>query len=284
MFDFDALEASVQESLNSDLLFAIVLGMSGNGKSRVCGTLPGKILYLYTGGERHGSLSASAAGGKVIPVQVDFNYNKKVPYATSDEVYANVLTILKSSDSLVKAGYSSVVLDGLTELEQMVRGTKGFKEKCKTSSGGHNSFAEGAATVDMFRPVLDELRNLQRTAKVHVAVTCILDVKSLGDKKEILEASPKLTSYGVASGIIPQFEDILVVGRMQEDEGPVEYNFQMMGNVSRTSKEANGRIKKTINFSPRISVSNHGVEIPEYIPADFSHILKIKQTVKGVKK
>jgi hypothetical protein len=101
----------------------------------------------------------------------------------------------------------------------------------------------------------------------------------VGDKKEVLEASPKLTSYGVASSVIPQFGDVLMIGRMQEDEGEVQYNFQMGGNVSKVSKEVNGRVKKMINFSPRISVLNHGVQIPEYIPADFAEILKIKQMV-----
>lgn len=282
-FDFNALETNVEDSLNTDLLFVAVLGSSGNGKSRVCGTLPGKTLYLYAGGERHGVASGKAAGGTLVPNQVDFNYAKKAMY-TPDEAYTNLLNILKSAENMAKSGYKNVVVDGLTELEQLIRGTKAFRDRCKTANGGANPYAEPAATVDMMRPILDELRNLQRTNKVNVAVTCLLDVKALGDKKEVLEASPKLTSYGVASSLIPQFDDILVIGRMQEDDGPVEYNFQMCGNVSRTSKEVNGRVKKMMNFSPRISVSNHGVEIPEYIPANFAEILKIKQMVKGVKK
>lgn len=284
MIDFDALEANVAADLNSDLIYAIVLGMSGGGKSRVCGTLPGKTLYLYSGAEKHGALSASAAGGKIVPVLVDFNYDKKQPYATKDEIYANTLKILKSHDSFIKSGFNSVVLDGLTEQEMIIRGTTAFKTACKTSSGGHNSFQEGVATSDLIRTILEELRNLQRVAKCHVAVTCILDVKAVGDKKEILESSPKLKSYGVAEGTVPMFDDILVVGRLQEDDEKPEYVFQMMGGVSKTSKEVNGRVKKTINYNPRISVSNHGVEIPEYIPANFAEILKIKQVVKGGKK
>lgn len=279
MINFDLIESQATAALNSDLLFLALLGASGNGKSRTTGTLDGKTLYLYTGGERHGALSSKSAGGDIIPVQVDFNYDKKAPYTTANESYANLLSILKSPEPLAKLKIQNVVLDGLTELEQMIRGTSAYKDKCKTSSGGHNTFAEGAATIDLMRPVMDELRNLQRILKCHIVVTCLLDVKSVGDKKEILEAGPKLTSYGVASSLIPQFDDILVVGRMQEDGKDVEYNFQMCGNVQRTSKEVNGRIKKMINFSPRISVINHGVEIPEYIKADLKEILAIKKTV-----
>lgn len=279
MFDFDLAEKNASEMLNSDLLFAAVLGMSGGGKSRVCGTMPGKILYLFTGAEKHGPLSASSAGGKIIPIQADFNYTTRKPFNTKDEVYINLLNILKSHESFIKGGYNSIVIDGLTEMEMIIRETKVFKDKCKTSSGGHNSFQEGVATSDLIRVLLDELRNLQRATKCHVAVTCILDVKALGDSKEILESSPKLKSYGVAEGLIPQFDDVLVVGRMQKDDEIPEYNFQMGSGVSRTSKEVNGRVKKTINYNPRISVLNHGQEIPEYIPADFKNILAIKKTV-----
>ncbi len=279
MINFDLIEAQATEALNSDLLFLALLGASGNGKSRVTGTLPGKSLYIYTGGERHGALSNKSAGGDILPIQVDFNYDKKAPYASSNESYANLMSIIKSTDQLVKLGIKNIIVDGLTELEQMIRGMQAYKDKCKTSNGGHNTFAEGAATIDLMRPIMDELRNAQRNLKCHVVITCLLDVKSVGDKKEILEASPKLTSYGVASSLIPQFDDILVVGRMQEDDKEVEYNFQMCGNVQRTSKEVNGRVKKMINFSPRNSVINHGIEIPEYIPADLKQVLAIKKAV-----
>jgi hypothetical protein len=276
MIDFAKLEKDAIESLKTDLLFVALLGGSGQGKSRACGSLPGKILYIHTSGESHGPISAAAGGNTVFPIQIDVDTKRAL---SADETYVRLLEILKSREQLEKLGIKSVVLDGATELEQVIRGTKAFKEKCKTSSGGHNAFNEGAATIDLMRPVLDELRNLQRDLKVHIVVTCLLDVKNVGDKKEVLEASPKLTSYGVASSVIPQFGDVLMIGRMQEDEGEVQYNFQMGGNVSKVSKEVNGRVKKMINFSPRISVLNHGVEIPEYIPADFAEILKIKQMV-----
>jgi hypothetical protein len=276
MIDFAKLEKDAIESLKTDLLFVALLGGSGQGKSRACGSLPGKILYIHTSGESHGPISAAAGGNTVFPIQIDVDTKRAL---SADETYVRLLEILKSREQLEKLGIKSVVLDGATELEQVIRGTKAFKEKCKTSSGGHNAFNEGAATIDLMRPVLDELRNLQRDLKVHIVVTCLLDVKNVGDKKEVLEASPKLTSYGVASSVIPQFGDVLMIGRMQEDEGEVQYNFQMGGNVSKVSKEVNGRVKKMINFSPRISVLNHGVQIPEYIPADFAEILKIKQMV-----
>jgi hypothetical protein len=276
MIDFAKLEKDAIESLKTDLLFVALLGGSGQGKSRACGSLPGKILYIHTSGESHGPISAAAGGNTVFPIQIDVDTKRAL---SADETYVRLLEILKSREQLEKLGIKSVVLDGATELEQVIRGTKAFKEKCKTSSGGHNAFNEGAATIDLMRPILDELRNLQRDLKVHIVVTCLLDVKNVGDKKEVLEASPKLTSYGVASSVIPQFGDVLMIGRMQEDEGEVQYNFQMGGNVSKVSKEVNGRVKKMINFSPRISVLNHGVQIPEYIPADFAEILKIKQMV-----
>jgi hypothetical protein len=237
-------------------------------------------LYLHTGGEAHGVKSAKLAGSSVVPIRIDFDASapKEVKNEHGglkpDAAYKRLLEILSNVDGIKKQGFTSIALDGATEIEAIIVATDQWKQGCMSDKGKHNSFAEGRVTLNMFRPILAALQHLQVTIGVHYALTCTLDVKSAGIHGEIEEASPRLSGYAVAESVIQQFGDVLVVGLMEKD-GVKKHKLQFMTDVTKVSKDIVGNVKKSINFTPRIS----GVrveELPPYMDPDLSKIVATK--------
>jgi hypothetical protein len=272
-FNFDKAIKESAATSTDDLLGAIILGPSGAGKSSIMGTLPGKILYLHTTGESHGPKSARATGGKnIVPVCIDRDNDVALG---PDATYARLLDILSSVDGLKKLGIQSVAIDGASELESIIRATDKWMKMCTTAQGKHNGFAEPTATITLMRPVISALKSLQQTLGVHYAVSCILDVKSLGTDGAIEEATPRLQGFSVAESLVQQFGDVLVVGRMERD-GVVKHKIQMMSDVTKVAKDERGTVKKSINFAPRIAGVLVG-DLPPLMDADLSKVVELKK-------
>ena len=280
MFNFaKAIEATAKE-VNSNALGALVMGGSGGGKSFLTGTLGVKTLYLYALGEDHGPKAAKVTGGENI-VPLCFNYDENGDLLADadgnpryDRIYQNICNILTQGVALDGEGFKAVVVDGVPELEAIIRGTDQWADACKTSKGQHNSFSEGPAVNAMLRPIFNLLKDLQRNYGMHYVVTMTLDVQAMGQNGAIEAASPQLSTYSVAETVARQFGDILVVGRMSKGES-VKHKLQFMSKVSRASKDQNGLIKKAINFTPRLS--NVPVEdLPAIVDADLKEVLKLK--------
>jgi hypothetical protein len=270
-FDFEKAEREASAVVKPNIA-AIVLGQSSAGKSFFTGTLPGKTLFLYTQGEEHGRDSAllgAENGGKVVPIALDLVDGKVIG---ADAAYKRLLSML-DTESIKKAGFTSIVIDGLTELEQLVRATSEWATLCRTSKGEHNGFAEPTATIKMIRPVLDALRGLQRELGTNYVVTCLLMVKGVADDGEITSSEPKLVGYEVAALLIPQFPDQIMIGRMTNEAGVTKPRLQFNAIASKAVKEKSGEIKKLIGFTPRL----RGVsELPANMAADFKAVLKLK--------
>lgn len=272
-FDFDNAEQEGQADLVSPELEVLALAPSGGGKSSLMGTFGVKTLYLYGNGEAHGPAAARVFGGpNIVPVNWDYKGSTKL---TAGQAYERLLEALTDLAQIKSKGFGAIVVDGLTELEQLVRGTKRWENLCLTDKGKHNNFAEKDATLACVRPVLDALRTAKRSLGIHYGVTCTLDVKSLSDTGEIVESQPRLTGYGVAEGLLQQFRDIVVVGPMVKAD-VIAHRLQFLAGVSKTSKDASGNVKKTINFRPRVT----GVaaeKLPATLAADLSVLAKFKR-------
>ncbi len=272
-FDFKSAIADAKKEYDNVLVSAIVLGPSGAGKSSIMGTFGVKTLYLYTSGESHGPKSARTLGGdNIVPICIDQDAGKSLG---PDAAYSRLLDILNSSAAIKQLGVGAVTLDGASELENIIRGTDKWAKACLTDKGKHNTFGEGAATANMFRAVTAALRNLQLELGVHYAVSCILDVKTMGPNGAIEEATPRLTGYSVAESLVQQFGDVLVVGRMERDD-VVKHKIQFMSDVTKVSKDALGTVKKAVNFAPRLA----GVQVqdlPPFMDADLAGIVKLKK-------
>lgn len=260
---------------STELLFLALLGASGAGKSHVAGTAPGKILYLHGAAESHGVTSAKKSGGDIIPVCFDRDKNGAL---RPDAAYKRILDCLKP-ETIAKAKIDSIVFDGLTELEKLVRETDEFKNRCATKGGGHDKFSEVPATIFMMDRVFNALRETQYTNRTHVVVLGIVDVQDANKNTgEVETANPRLMGYGVAVTAIQQFGDILLIGKMRNAKGEEGRLFQTGASVNKISKAAEkdgGHIKKFINFDCRLQMPA-GVVLPEFIKADLKEVVKLK--------
>lgn len=277
-FDFKKAFEDAKKDLSNNRLFLLLLGPSGNGKSYVQGTFGCRVLYLYTKGEDHGPKAAReaatrlAAGTEIMPLRLDLDNDKEL---TSDETLKRLHSILEDSESIKLAKIGAVVLDSMTEIEHLIRSSSHFKQMTTTDSGKHNGFAEAGATLFQFKEIIAKLKKLQRDADVHICATEILTVKELSDEGLILDSTPQLIGYTVATGIVQQFEDVVIMGKMSKKD-KIAYRFQMVAESSKVSKDSVTReIKKTFNFSPRLT----GVDIlnlPPTLDANLAELAKLK--------
>lgn len=271
-FNWREAHKEAAADLNNRNLGLIVLGQSGSGKSSLAGTFGKKTLYLYTTGESHGAAAAAAMGGDILPVCINYSGSNLLE---PDAAYDRLISILSDVDGIKKEGFGAIAVDGATEIEALIRSTTRWRTMCLTAQGKHNNFAEGAATLAMFRPIVDQLKTLQRSIGIDFVVTCALDVTATSDDGEIFESKPRLLTYAVAEGLIQQFADIVVVGRMSKND-QIQHRLQFLAGVSRESKDAQGVVRKSINFNPRIS----GIkldDLPKTLPADLSKLVALKR-------
>lgn len=261
--------------VKTDRLYLIVLGSSGSGKSHVIGTAPGKILYLHFGGERHGVTSARKSGADVLSVCIDVR--KDGTNRSPDEAFKYGLECL-NPEALKKAGIETIALDGLIELEKLIRSTKEFDGACETKTGKRDAFKEPAETVRMMDLYTAALRKAQDIAGCHVVVTGILDVSEAEENGAIKVAKPRASGYSVAENMIQQFGDVLTIGEVT-NKGKTGRVFQTGADLKRVSTDENKRVKRFINFGCRLQLPP-GVELPEYIKADLKEVLKLKTGTK----
>lgn len=273
MFDFKKNLQASRDLESSKSLYLLAMGQQGAGKSFLAGTLGVKTLYLYFSGESHGTASAKIEGASNIETYCLDVYagNQLSP----DDTFKHLLFVLNNAEMIEDEGYKLIVIDSASELEILIRETKEWDKATTSSSGKHDGYAEKGATIDMFRKVTSVLKNLQRKLDVHIMMTCILDVRSVGELGEIMESSPRIRGAGVAEFLNLQFDDVVAVGRMQKD-GITKHKIQMGVNMSKVAKEVSGG-QKTINYNPRIK----GIkteDLPPFMPADLKVVANLKRT------
>jgi hypothetical protein len=277
--NLDALIKEGKKSLENKAVAAILLGASGNGKSRMCGTFGVKTLYLYTGGETHGPASAALGGSEILPVRIDFENGQQL---SPDDSYKRVLDILGSTEQLKKLGIGAVALDGASELETLITNTNAYKARVAAEYKGNTSFA-GPVVLGMFRSILVALQKLQADLGIHYVITCILNIRELGDNGQISDAEPKLAGYNVATGLIQQFPDVLAIGRVSNGERE-EPMLQFGAHVQKTTKDFTTKeVRKLHNFNIRVT----GVDLseaPEMLKPNFARIIEFKKASKYVAK
>lgn len=292
-FDFTAAIKEGQKRLENKNLALIALGPSGSGKSRLCGTMGVKTLYLHTSGESHGPASAAAGGSEILPIcidagpsipskHVDGDGNESmVPSSTTvsaDEAYKRLLDILDSVAELKKLGVKAIAIDGATELESIIQNTTTWKQRLAAEYKGVKSYA-GDLTLSMFRPILLKLQRLQAELGIHYVLTCILSVREYGENNEILDASPSLYGFNVATGLIQQFPDILVIGQVSDGER-ARPAIQLGSHVSKATKDQKSQeVRKLSNFYNRITGADL-TTCPDLMKPNLKLVAEIKKLGK----
>ena len=260
-------------SIKTDGLFAVILGASGSGKSRLLGTLPGKTLYLYGASESHGVASAAQVNKDLLPIAWDRTKDPagQIIEVPAEKLLKRIKDVLEPG-TLTKLGVKFVVLDSWTALAQDLKNTPQFKQRViDPKSGKVNTFKETEALIELMSGVIRDLQTLNEAHKIDVATTLDLQIQAIGEDGTILESKPSLPTFGVARSIVQAFADILVLGRIGEKRTPTLQNFAMVASssVDRETKV----VCKYIEFNPRL----RGVaSIPETMPADLKEVLKLK--------
>jgi hypothetical protein len=277
-FDLASAIAEGNADLKNNHLGLVILGSSGAGKSRMLGTFGVKTLYLYTSGESHGPVSAASGGSEIVPICLDRAGDKEL---TADQAYDRLLAVLGDDAGLKKLGIKAVAIDGASEIENIILGTTKWEQAVQIGYKGVKAYA-GPVTLAMFRPVMNALTRLQKILGIPYAMTCILNVKELGDGGAIADAEPSLKGYAVAVGIVQQFPDIVVLGQMSKD-GRATPRIQLGADVSRTTKDFNTKeVRKLQNFHPRLTGVNLD-NAPETLKPDLSRLVTFKKEGTYVK-
>lgn len=274
-FNYDAAIAASRKQMENKALEAIVLGPSGSGKSYLLGSFGVPTLYIYSTGETHGPRAANEhaakTGGNIVPICMDLTEDGE--QLAGDAVLDRVALILAQDKLLDELKIGAIAIDGAAELEVHIRASDRWKRGCTTDKGKHNNFAEGSVTCELFRPIFNRLKELQRTRGIHFAMTCMLDVKEYGELYDIAEASPRLKGYQVAEMLIQQFGDVLVVGPMTKNSER-KWKLQFMTDLTKVSKDLTGVVKRAINFAPRLNGTKETP--PAYMEADLRNVVKMK--------
>lgn len=273
-FDFAKAIKDAEKDENIRSLFLLLLGPSGNGKSYMLGTFGCKTLYLYTQGETHGVTSSQTLGREnVIPVCIDRDGEREL---SGDEALSRLNAILDDIAGLKAAGFKAIALDGIPELEEIIRQTTKFKVATTAPSGAHNGFAVSPITRTMLRDIIVKLKKVRRELGAHVCVTCTLTVKEYAEDGTIMDAKPQLIGYEVPASLGRQFDDVLIIGRM-ERAGKIAYRVQLLASATvRALDQLTQSVKKTFDFSPRIT----GVDIlgmKDTIEPDLKTIIALKE-------
>lgn len=267
-FDFTKALKEAQADIQNNKLFLFLLGTPTGGKSYALGTLGVKTLLLYTNAESHGARSAAVKGGEnLVAVRLDKDGNTDL---SADDAIARLNAILDDVAGIKAAKFGAIAIDGATELEALIRGTTKFKTATVKST-----FDEGPATMLQFRSVITKLKRLQDELGVHVVMTGIINAKEFSEDGTILDAQPALHGYQVATGIVQQFPDVLIVGRMTKNE-KISHRIQLHASASKTTRDFKTQeTKKVFAINPRVT----GIDVISLgatLPADLGIIAKLK--------
>ncbi len=268
-FDFKKAIAAAERTMRNPLLEAIILGPQGAGKSYTIGTMGCKTLHLYGTRESHGPKTARVEGKENIVPMCFTEYEGRA--LDPDESMEYLKTVLTDHKYLLDEGFEAIALDGMAVLEEMIKGTTEWADKCKTAKGTHNTFKETEASLELMARVINWLKSCQRELGVHILCTGILDVKESDGFGAIVDASPRLGGFGLAEALNQHFGDVLVVGKMTRN-GESKWKFQFMTDLTRVAKDEHGAQKKSLNFNPRLS----GCKVEPIMDADLKKLAEYK--------
>jgi hypothetical protein len=262
-FDWSKVKPNVKRE-NNYKLFGSVMGVSGSGKSSCCGTMPGKILWLYSEEwESHGPTYALARTSKdnsifAINIQDDPKTGEKLDLDGQLNLFRS---ILDDVDGVSKA-FDSVVIDGLTTIEYIYANSNECQNDCITKSGAKDQWGVFRKSAEFFNELYIKLNTLNR-AGLNVMCTC-LGTHSVDDAGTPV-FKPKLAGVGVAEAFLAKLPDRVLAVRTKEGQ----FKFSLKENIEK------GSDSKVIDCHPRLFPLTAN-EVPSEISPDFSKALMLK--------
>ena len=270
-FDFAKWKADAAAKDKNPTLMLLLAGAQGSGKSYTSGTFGVPTLYLHGTAEAHGPSQAAVTGGDLI-----VPHNWDLGHKTPTDAYVALVKLL--SDDTLKDHFGAVIIDGATDLTYgLIRETEMFRQKCTTTKGAHDSWREGEATLDLLKPIMKALQKL-KAAGVHTVVTMILDVQSVDGAGGLSVVKPNLPTYGITTNLVPQFDDIAMIGEVMDhpDLEKPAHLLQFRTSIKRISKDAKENVKSIFHITPRVT----GVrkeDMPDFFKADLGILAAFKK-------
>lgn len=265
-------------------LFAILLGISGAGKSYAIGTYPGKVLHLTGPRETHGIAQSKKCASthpenKVIGVRWDRLQGR---HLTPDESINAIRHVWLNPDNIKAGGFDCIAIDGMLELVTTIMETNMYQNFCTTQKGGFDAFRIKDAIMQQLHPILLALNNLYTDHEIDIVATSIIDTSVADSDGSILVAKPDLIQYSVAKTVILTFPDILPIGAVVNKRNELIRAFQFQGTIKSISKDEKKSVKRFIDFTPRVGGFTAN-ELPEKFIADLSQILEAKKRGSMIK-
>lgn len=260
---FKNLKPNVSRQTNYKL-FGAVMGVSGSGKSSCCGTMPGRILWLYSEAwEAHGPTYALGRTGKGNSITaVNLQQHPETGESLSLDGQLTLLRELLENVKEVKENFDSVVIDGLTTIEYIYANSEECQLACVTKAGAKDQWAVFRKTADFFNELYISLNTLN-SAGLHVITTCL--GSHTVDDSGITLFKPKLAGVGVVESFLAKLPDRILAIRTKEGK----FTFNLRESIEKGSEF------KVVDCSPRLFPLTVN-EIPEAIAPDFSKALMLK--------
>lgn len=278
-------------------LSAVLIGTQGTGKTTTCGSLlqvPTLLLYVsaleghaVNNMAKGAALYEGASADNLFPVAIDtveepdlgiLEFCKKLPVGSklnADQALMKLHTYLQ----LAKGNVQAVVVDSLTALSFLFSASQKWKNRCMSDKGLHSGFKESDAHVEMFQEIIGVMTTLN-DAGIHTVCTCgakLVEADSVsGDVEKI---SPELPAYRVAERIIYAFADIIPLARNTQFP-PWKCMIDFEVDTMRVQKDDKQRVKKMINFTPRLQCARLDVPL-SVLPPD---LLRLEENAVAVAK
>lgn len=262
--DWSAHKPNVVRHTNYKL-FGAVMGVTGSGKSTCCGTLPGKILWLYSEQfESHGptyALNKVTEDTAITAVNLDVSMEdgKEFDFDERLEQLRNIL-----SDEGTAKSFDNVVIDGLTTLEYIYTQSKECKSQAITNQGKKDTWAVFRLTTEFFNELFVSLNKLNRLG-MHVMCTCL--GSHVSNEDETTTFKPKLTGVGVAEAFLAKLPDRLLAVRSQGGQ----FKFKFNETIEKSTD------KRQVDCSPRL-MPLAANEVPFEMTPDFRKVLQLKNS------
>lgn len=173
---------------DGDHLKILIWGPNGTGKSTICGTAPGPILYAYT--EMQGLLSLK----------------RMAPDA--DVVHIKSLADLRSLlGDLMRQNhqYASVCLDSFTEMQQLIIDEISAKKRTAPDDPVRLSIEERLFIHDRSKSIVRSFRDLP----MHVILTCLSETTVIGDGEDAKTVTRLMLSGQKLPGQMAQFFNLV---------------------------------------------------------------------------
>ena len=228
-------------STNVGHLSMLLYGQSGNGKTSLAATMPGKVAYLLT--EPQGSLVVKdvmlESGRTEGDVQIFFieDQRDKTGELFKDDKGRNItaevyLDLVLTKLERTPGDFSAVVLDSLTDMQQRL------KDRIEASKAGKPlAIQEWGKIVDYTRRLSKRLRNL----RMH---TCIITLATeVQDESNQMVVRPSLIGKKLPADIQQYFNIVGFVDKEWQRDGGERYFVRMQSSADKMNTKGHRALK-----------------------------------------